>query len=355
MELHIATQLKHLRKQRDLTQEELAEILSVTPQAISKWERGEGYPDIVILPGIAAYFGVTLDALFGMEDRDRLAAYHAQWKACNDAGENESAVRVMREALRKYPGEALLLVQLVTSLEKCGGSPEQTAQNRAEAIALSERLTHCDDPEIRNAFLFNLCHSYWKNGEPARAIERAHKLPNSYKTRENALVMFLEGDEKTRQGREGILTLAGSLFHQGLCMAQACKPEEAIAILSACCNAAQALYPCEDVPELLRQQAAAHLKMAEAALQLLQNEEALGHLERCIDFARRSRCEAPAAPRSPLAAGLETPGVSAAAYAKLGLARLPTDEAFRPLAGNARWAGIVEQATQESIASPPTA
>ena len=51
------------RKEKGITQETLAEICSVTPQAVSKWESGQSYPDITLLPAIAALFGVTIDSL----------------------------------------------------------------------------------------------------------------------------------------------------------------------------------------------------------------------------------------------------------------------------------------------------
>lgn len=50
MELIIGEKLKNLRRSKDLTQEEVATHLGISFQAISKWERGEGYPDITMLP-----------------------------------------------------------------------------------------------------------------------------------------------------------------------------------------------------------------------------------------------------------------------------------------------------------------
>ena len=66
MKINIASNLKRLRKQKGITQEALAEFIGVSFQAVSKWERNEGYPDITILPVIANYFNVTLDELVGM-------------------------------------------------------------------------------------------------------------------------------------------------------------------------------------------------------------------------------------------------------------------------------------------------
>lgn len=52
-----------LRKEKGMTQEELAEKLGVSPQAISKWENGQSCPDISLLPRLAVIFGVTTDLL----------------------------------------------------------------------------------------------------------------------------------------------------------------------------------------------------------------------------------------------------------------------------------------------------
>ena len=61
MEFH--EKLQELRKQKGLTQEELAEALYVSRTAISKWESGRGYPNIDSLKALSAFFSVTIDAL----------------------------------------------------------------------------------------------------------------------------------------------------------------------------------------------------------------------------------------------------------------------------------------------------
>lgn len=59
----------HLRKRRGLTQDSLAEMLGVTAQAVSKWERGESMPDVSLLPALARIFEVSIDSLFGIEQQ----------------------------------------------------------------------------------------------------------------------------------------------------------------------------------------------------------------------------------------------------------------------------------------------
>ena len=66
--MELNEKLQELRKQKGLTQEELAEVLCVSRTAISKWESGRGYPNIDSLKAISKYFGVTIDELLSSEE-----------------------------------------------------------------------------------------------------------------------------------------------------------------------------------------------------------------------------------------------------------------------------------------------
>src|SRR5437870_8660931 len=65
--------ISRLRRAKDWTQLELAERLSVTHQAVSRWETGESFPDVVVLYGIAQLFGVRVDELLGSSPAASLA------------------------------------------------------------------------------------------------------------------------------------------------------------------------------------------------------------------------------------------------------------------------------------------
>ena len=65
----IGKRISMLRKEKELKQDELAEILGVSPQAVSKWENDVTCPDISLLPKIADTFGVSIDALFREESK----------------------------------------------------------------------------------------------------------------------------------------------------------------------------------------------------------------------------------------------------------------------------------------------
>ena len=83
MELYIGNNLKKYRKERNLTQEEVAKHLGISFQSISKWERNDGYPDITMLPVLARYYGVTIDELVGMDEIEtarELERINRQWE-----------------------------------------------------------------------------------------------------------------------------------------------------------------------------------------------------------------------------------------------------------------------------------
>ncbi len=62
--MNLGNNIKQLRQQKNLTQEQIAEKLGVTYQAVSKWETNANTPDISLLPAIASLFGVSIDTLF---------------------------------------------------------------------------------------------------------------------------------------------------------------------------------------------------------------------------------------------------------------------------------------------------
>ena len=68
MQLDLGQKIRELRRRDGGTQEALAEAIGVKSQAVSRWEANGGYPDMVMIPSIAHYFGISIDELFGYED-----------------------------------------------------------------------------------------------------------------------------------------------------------------------------------------------------------------------------------------------------------------------------------------------
>lgn len=96
----LADNLKLLRKQKGLTQEELAETFGVTSQSISKWELGINYPDITILPMIAQFYKVSIDELLGYVPVSSINSIYIDVKAFIESSDDkiDDAYKIARLA-----------------------------------------------------------------------------------------------------------------------------------------------------------------------------------------------------------------------------------------------------------------
>ena len=84
MKLSIGEKIALLRKEKGVTQTELAEYLYLAPQTVSRWEVGNGAPEISLLPRIAAFFGVTIDTLFGQTPLEHIEDLVCKYSVLRD-------------------------------------------------------------------------------------------------------------------------------------------------------------------------------------------------------------------------------------------------------------------------------
>ena len=106
MDINLGRIIKQLRADQSVTQEELAEYLGISFQAVSKWETGTTLPDITLLPKLAAFFGVRIDELFSVSHDDELERIDNMLKRETMTDQNFSyAKRVLDGILRENPGD----------------------------------------------------------------------------------------------------------------------------------------------------------------------------------------------------------------------------------------------------------
>ena len=95
MKLSFSENLVRYRKRAGLTQQQLAQKLSITPQAVSKWEKGS-YPDCELLPKLSQILDVSLDVLFGLKDEEgKVSLNTAVLAELDKLGEEEKGKRAM--------------------------------------------------------------------------------------------------------------------------------------------------------------------------------------------------------------------------------------------------------------------
>ena len=195
MELHIAETIRSLRRDRGITQEDLAQAVGVTTQAVSKWERGEGYPDITLLPDIAVYFRVTLDTLCGIDGQKQEREIASVIHATSDASYAEG-VRIAREGLTKYPHSVELKRNLAQALMGCTAQWAPPKEVLDEVIELYEDiLHHSPEPNALSPYDVSLlCEAYMSMGAVKKAKETAMRMQGKYE-RQQLWRKILQGDE----------------------------------------------------------------------------------------------------------------------------------------------------------------
>lgn len=189
MELRIAEKLKELRRTRGNTQEDLASHLKISVQAISKWERGDGMPDITLLPGIASYYDTTVDTLLGCDNikkQEKLDEFEKQCHILLNKGKSEEKLALCRVMQKEYPNEETVLFHLMHAL-----SNVSRKDNADEIIRIAERLLLSVNNDYRYGAIMQLCFSYDAIRQNDKAVEYAKMLPDN----EDLLVHVLKGKE----------------------------------------------------------------------------------------------------------------------------------------------------------------
>ena len=194
MDISLNEQLKRYRKEKGNTQEELAAYIGISTQAVSKWERGEGYPDITLLPAIAAYYGVSIDDLLGVgkeEQEKKKNVYLAKDDELFRQGKSAERVALMREAVREFPHDLETISGLMWAL-----SSEDQAKNADEIISCGKRiLDESTDSTLRNGAIHCLCFAYYYGKNDAEtAIRYAESAGANEISVRDMMARFLEGD-----------------------------------------------------------------------------------------------------------------------------------------------------------------
>lgn len=116
MNIKICSNISKYRKENGVTQAELAEYLGVSPQAVSKWEQEVSIPDVYLIPKIAFFFGISIDALFGTSDLETTDLLVSKYSIIrNDKSYKEAKDSI--EALLEMNSENLKALALLCRLE----------------------------------------------------------------------------------------------------------------------------------------------------------------------------------------------------------------------------------------------
>ncbi len=271
MNLNIGTKIKGLRLAASMTQEQLAQRLGVSAQAVSKWESGTNMPDIQLLPELSVIFGVSIDSLFDMTDekhmerienmidgvrflsQEEFGNAESFLKECQGKAEmegegklllaelynkraneyHEMAAPLARRALELIPGRKAAHNAIFDA--ENGPYSDWNFTNHHSLIDFYKDVTKKHPEDIRNYFwLLDLLIADGRTAEARDYIEKMKKVEHSYHyemfmgkicKEECDLPAALEWWKKmTEHSPEKWVVWA----EYGCCMAKLCRYEEAI-------------------------------------------------------------------------------------------------------------------------------
>lgn len=235
MQIKLGEKLRELRQRDGRTQEDLAQALGVTAQAVSRWEKGICYPDMELLPSIANYFGVSIDNLFGYNNErekkiNEIVGRINEMNLRNNGRDEclDECIRLAREALVEFPGNETIMLCLASALYNAGyvrygeyhlidsdgynvydTDRHRTYPEWTEAIKLYEKLlTSLNEGEMRCQAIRELSQLYLNTGEYDRALAIADIAPRIRDSREFLRINACDGKLRAKACGEALLKTA---------------------------------------------------------------------------------------------------------------------------------------------------
>ncbi|MGN0311687.1 MAG: helix-turn-helix transcriptional regulator [Lachnospiraceae bacterium] len=148
--MDIGKKIAELRKNKAVTQAQLAGYLDVTPQTVSRWEANNGVPDIYLLPRIATFFEVSMEDLFGIRNMEKVHQLVCRYSILRDEKSYEDAMAAIENELhsageehREEDVQTLLADKMHVFIQK---SREFLKQAEELADELLELTKEADNP-----------------------------------------------------------------------------------------------------------------------------------------------------------------------------------------------------------------
>lgn len=172
--------LSELRRSRGITQKDLAASLTVTVQAISKWENNVCYPSADLYPIIAEFFGVSIDRLFGysyVKEEDTVEDIE---RRVDTIEQNGDKIRALNDGLRKFPDSTRLklsLAKVLTKVAKSTSDEKDVSTFADKAISLCQAvISSSESRDESDSALCLLCELYMLQGDLNQALLTSQRI-----------------------------------------------------------------------------------------------------------------------------------------------------------------------------------
>ena len=227
--IRFAENLVALRREKKVTQEQLAEFCGVTKASVSKWETRQTMPDILLLPRLAAFFGVSIDALLGYEvclSKEQIHKIYEELATEFAAKDFDTAMSKCREYVKQYYScyefiEKIVLLWI--GHEMLAGEKRQALLQEAKALC-GHILENCKNISLCNDVVFLQAIVDLLLGRPEEVIEALEEMNNpcrlSVQGEEVLLSAYIEMGELEKGNDFAQVTM---YLHLICLLSEACK------------------------------------------------------------------------------------------------------------------------------------
>ena len=206
--MSIGTTIKKLRRDRNITQEQLAEMLGVSTNAVSQWECEKTAPDISHLPILSNIFEVSADVLLEIDiskskKQNEINEFMAKYSEFFCQGKTEERLKLCREIQKKYPNDETVRYNLMRALQNC-----HIDESFDEIVMLGEQLLQSANMDYKIGAIRGLCFAYLHKGDRVKAKQYADMFPPNDDLRRH----ILKGDELVEHCQDYFWNVCGRSY-----------------------------------------------------------------------------------------------------------------------------------------------
>jgi len=183
MNIYINENIRRLRREKNITQEKLADYLNVSIQAVSKWERNETLPDITMILPIATYFNVSTDELLGLDaarNEAKIREYLDEQNLLLIKGKWVDAKELMTQAHKEFPNDFRITHQYMRMIiNRADTSVDVILAHADEFMPLCDRIIEeCTVDMIRDEAIDILAQINRAQGNFDKALDLLDRFPD---------------------------------------------------------------------------------------------------------------------------------------------------------------------------------
>lgn len=299
--MSIGTTIKKLRRERDMTQEQLAEYLGITSNAVSQWECDRTAPDISQLPLLVRIFNVSADELLeiNLANKEKeIEELHDKIYELAQIGRNKEAFELARSAYKQYPDSYELMYAYASHFCYIVYDDSYSAEEKevfwTECMKLLEAIVdECTEEYLRQHARGHLCWMYRDRGQLEKAEAIVDQTPILCNSREFLKTGLYEGNKGITVTRNLLFILTEHLSNRMIRNARTDEgeafysPEEMRALYEKQIAFLHLMFEKEDFGFFYSDLWEAHKFLAESYAQEKHTEKVLDHLEAAAEAVVR--------------------------------------------------------------------